>query len=78
MNPYLPNRSWLWLSMNNPCGMRGSITQDGYRCIGMDLRGFGKSDRPWTGYTYDRLSDDERAVIEALKLKEMFYLLDSQ
>jgi len=23
----------------------------GYRCIGVDLRGFGKSDRPWEGYS---------------------------
>ncbi|WP_027626379.1 alpha/beta fold hydrolase [Clostridium lundense] len=41
----------------------------GYRCIGIDQRGFGKSDRPFTGYNYDRLSDDVRCVVEALKLK---------
>lgn len=35
----------------------------GYRCIGVDLRGYGKSDRPWTGYTYDRMADDIRAVM---------------
>ena len=40
----------------------------GFRCIGMDIRGFGKSDRPWSGYDYDRLSDDVRAVIDALEL----------
>lgn len=40
----------------------------GYRCIGLDQRGFGKSDRPFTGYTYDQLSDDVRCVIESLKL----------
>ncbi len=41
----------------------------GYRCIGMDIRGFGLSDRPWTGYDYDRLSDDVRSVVDALKLQ---------
>lgn len=41
----------------------------GYRCIGIDQRGFGESDKPFTGYCYDRLSDDVRCVVEALKLK---------
>lgn len=40
----------------------------GYRCIGIDLRGFGKSDRPWTGYDYNRLADDVRTVVAALGL----------
>ena len=31
----------------------------GYRCIGIDQRGFGKSDKPYGGYDHDRLSDDE-------------------
>jgi non-heme chloroperoxidase len=43
----------------------------GYRCIGLDQRGFGGSDRPFTGYDYNRLSDDVRCVIEALKLKDV-------
>jgi non-heme chloroperoxidase len=41
----------------------------GYRCIGIDLRGFGKSDKPWEGYSYDRLADDIRCVVEALGLQ---------
>lgn len=40
----------------------------GYRCIGLDQRGFGKSDKPLTGYNYDRLSDDVRCLIEELEL----------
>lgn len=40
----------------------------GYRCIQIDLRGFGRSDRPWTGYSYNRLADDIRSVIDALQL----------
>lgn len=43
----------------------------GYRCVGPDQRGFGKSDRPLTGYDYDRLSDDVRCVIDALDLKHV-------
>lgn len=41
----------------------------GYRCIGIDQRGFGLSDRPWTGYGYDRLADDLLHVVEALRLE---------
>lgn len=40
----------------------------GYRCIGIDWRGFGNSDKPISGYTYDRLADDIRAVVGALQL----------
>lgn len=41
----------------------------GYRCIGIDIRGFGNSDKPWRGYSYDRLADDVRKVVETLKLQ---------
>ncbi len=40
----------------------------GYRCIGIDYRGFGNSDRPWTGYDYNRLADDIRCVVNAMDL----------
>jgi len=40
----------------------------GYRCIGIDLRGFGNSDKPFKGYSYDRLSDDIRCVVDKLNL----------
>jgi non-heme chloroperoxidase len=40
----------------------------GYRCIGIDWRGFGKSDKPMNGYNYDRLADDIRAVVGTLHL----------
>lgn len=40
----------------------------GYRCIGIDWRGFGRSDKPFDGYDYDRLADDIRTVIQALQL----------
>ncbi|CAM5798236.1 MULTISPECIES: alpha/beta fold hydrolase [Brevibacillus] len=47
------------------------LPQMGYRCIGVDLRGFGKSDRPWRGYSYDRLADDIRVVIDTLELENI-------
>lgn len=40
----------------------------GYRCIGIDWRGFGKSDKPMSGYTYNRLADDIRTVVDTLQL----------
>ncbi|WP_312640339.1 alpha/beta hydrolase [Hydrogenoanaerobacterium sp.] len=43
----------------------------GYRCIGFDMRGFGNSDKPLTGYTYDRLADDLKIVIETLGLRDI-------
>lgn len=46
------------------------LPRSGYRCIGLDTRGFGQSDKPWRGYDYDRLSDDVRCVVEAFKLRD--------
>lgn len=44
------------------------FAEKGYRCIGYDTRGFGDSDKPASEYSYDRLSDDVKAVVDALKL----------
>ncbi|GKX68916.1 alpha/beta fold hydrolase [Inconstantimicrobium mannanitabidum] len=43
----------------------------GYRCIGIDTRGFGESDKPYSGYDYDTLADDVRYVIDTLKLSDI-------
>ena len=40
----------------------------GYRCIGIDWRGFGKSDKPMNGYSFDRLADDIRTIVNMLQL----------
>jgi non-heme chloroperoxidase len=40
----------------------------GYRCIGIDWRGFGNSDKPVHGYTLNRLADDIHNVIGVLQL----------
>lgn len=46
------------------------LPKQGYRCIGMDMRGFGKSDKPYSGYDYDRLADDVRHVVNAFNLQD--------
>jgi len=46
------------------------LPQLGYRCIGIDTRGFGNSDKPFYGYDYNTLSDDVRGVVEALGLRD--------
>src|SRR5258708_27899316 len=47
------------------------LPRHGYRCVSFDLRGFGASDKPWDGYTYDRLADDLRIVLDALDLQDV-------
>lgn len=47
------------------------LPQHGYRCIGMDVRGFGKSDKPLVGYDYNRLADDVRAVVDSLQIRNI-------
>lgn len=41
----------------------------GYRCIGIDIRGFGNSDKPWNGYDYNRLADDVLMIVKTMRLK---------
>ncbi|WP_373229254.1 alpha/beta fold hydrolase [Cohnella sp.] len=43
----------------------------GFRCIQIDLRGYGKSDTPWRGYGYDRMADDIRVVMDTLQLNDV-------
>ncbi len=45
------------------------LPKHGYRCIGIDLRGFGDSDKPWNGYNYDTMADDVKAVLNALNIE---------
>jgi non-heme chloroperoxidase len=47
------------------------LPQQGYRCIGIDLRGYGKSDAPWEGYSYDIMADDIHTIIKTLRLEEI-------
>ncbi|WP_431802128.1 alpha/beta fold hydrolase [Halobacillus andaensis] len=49
------------------------LPKKGYRFIGIDLRGFGQSDKPAFGYDYDTLANDVKIIVEYLQL-ESFYL----
>ncbi|GAA5055992.1 alpha/beta fold hydrolase [Nocardia callitridis] len=42
----------------------------GYRCVLLDRRGHGRSDRPTTGYDVDTRADDLAALLEKLDLTE--------
>lgn len=42
------------------------LPQYGIRCISIDLRGFGQSDRPFHGYSYNRMADDLYKIISSL------------
>lgn len=43
----------------------------GFRCVAVDLRGFGESDRPYSGYDYDSMAADIKKVIDVLKLEKI-------
>lgn len=43
----------------------------GYRVVTLDLRGFGDSDTPGCGYSYDRMAMDIYEIIMALRLSDI-------
>lgn len=45
------------------------LTDCGYRVVAVDLRGFGKSDTPADGYSYDQMAADIFQVVRQLCLK---------
>jgi len=47
------------------------LPEYGIRCIGIDLRGFGDSDRPWRGYNYNRLADDLCKCFQEMGLRNI-------
>ncbi|PRO64534.1 alpha/beta fold hydrolase [Alkalicoccus urumqiensis] len=48
------------------------LSQKGYRFIGIDLRGYGKSDKPEQKYTYDVFARDVQTVIHNLELEDYY------
>jgi non-heme chloroperoxidase len=46
-----------------------SLSKKGFRVIGITLRGFGKSDRPYGKYDFDVFSDDIKVVLEKLNIQ---------
>ncbi len=47
------------------------LVNSGLRVIKYDRRGFGKSDKPWSGYDYDSLAGDLNALLEELDLNDV-------
>ena len=45
------------------------LIQKGYRVIGITLRGFGQSDKPYGKYNYDVFADDIKVVLDKLDIK---------
>lgn len=48
----------------------GPLTSAGYRVVSYDRRGFGRSEKPPTGYEYDTLAADLAGVLESLDLRD--------
>ena len=48
-----------------------ALSAAGYRVIRYDRRGFGRSDKPLTGYGYDSLADDLAGVLSELDLHDV-------
>ena len=48
-----------------------ALRDAGYRVITYDRRGFGRSDKPVTGYGYETLAEDLSGIIEALNLRDV-------
>ncbi|RDC64915.1 alpha/beta fold hydrolase [Adhaeribacter pallidiroseus] len=48
----------------------GPLVESGHRVIQYDRRGFGHSEKPWSGYDYDSLTSDLHALIEELDLND--------
>ncbi len=46
------------------------FVERGYRCIALDRRGHGRSDRPSTGYDLDTSADDLAALLDHLDLRD--------
>src|SRR5437762_6347427 len=50
------------------------LAAHGFRCIGHDRRGHGRSSQPWTGNDMDTYADDLAALVEALDLKDAIHV----
>ena len=46
------------------------LADKGYRVIGITLRGFGKSDKPYGAYNYDVYAKDIKAVLDKLDIQD--------
>jgi non-heme chloroperoxidase len=51
-----------------------AFADQGFRCIGFDRRGHGRSDQPSRGYDHDTLADDVATLIDALDLRGLILI----
>ena len=58
------------LSGESWAGQVPALQEAGYRTIVYDRRGFGRSDKPKTGYGYDTLAEDLDAVLTELDVRD--------
>jgi non-heme chloroperoxidase len=47
------------------------LAEEGFRSVGIDLRGFGASEKPWQGNDYDAWASDVKAVLHNLSLQDV-------
>jgi non-heme chloroperoxidase len=50
------------------------LASRGYRCIGLDRRGHGRSSQSWNGNDLDTYADDLAALVEKLDLKNAIHI----
>lgn len=50
------------------------LSQNGFRVIAHDRRGFGRSSQPGDGYDYDTFADDLATLVDALDLKDATFV----
>jgi non-heme chloroperoxidase len=50
------------------------LSQNGYRVIAHDRRGFGRSSQPAKGYDYDTFADDLAQLVSALNLRDVTFV----
>src|ERR1700733_11880361 len=54
-----------------------AFADEGFRCIGFDRRGHGRSDQPAHGYDFDSFADDVAGLIEQLDLSDLTFISHS-
>ncbi|MGQ3719834.1 alpha/beta fold hydrolase [Natrialba aegyptia] len=47
------------------------LPREDIRCIGIDLRGYGRSSKPWSEYDFDTFADDLKTVLDELDVDDV-------
>jgi pimeloyl-ACP methyl ester carboxylesterase len=54
-----------------------AFADEGFRCIGFDRRGHGRSDQPARGYDFDTFADDVAALVDSLDSTDLTLIAHS-